>query len=137
MLRKIAEGYYKQGYNCAEAMLRAINMAWGLRLSDESLRLAAGFGGGMGCEDACGAMTGAVAGLSALLVKDKAHATPGFGALCAQWVETFTRDLGSSRCADLKPIMKTQETGCLETVNRAADSFQTFMRARDMISLEK
>ena len=64
MLRKIAEGYYKQGYNCAEAMLRAINMAWGLRLSDESLRLAAGFGGGMGCEDACGAMTGAVAGLT-------------------------------------------------------------------------
>ena len=86
MLRETAEGYYKQGYNCAEAMLRAINMAWGLRLSDESLRLAAGFGGGMGCEDACGAMTGAVAGLSALLVKDKAHATPGFGALCAQWV---------------------------------------------------
>ena len=79
MLRKIAEGYYKQGYNCAEAMLRAINLVWGLRLSDESLRLAAGFGGGMGCEDACGAMTGAVAGLSALLVKDKAHATPGFG----------------------------------------------------------
>ena len=34
MLRRIAEGYYKQGYNCAEAMLRAINMAWGLRLSD-------------------------------------------------------------------------------------------------------
>ena len=54
MLRETAEGYYKQGYNCAEAMLRAINMAWGLRLSDESLRLAAGFGGGMGCEDACG-----------------------------------------------------------------------------------
>ena len=52
-------------------------------------------------------------------------------------VETFTRDLGSSRCADLKPIMKTQEAGCLETVIRAADSFQTFMRARDMIPLEK
>lgn len=131
MLRDIAQGYYTQGYNCAEAMLRAINDTWALRLSDDSLRLAAGFGGGMGCEDACGAMTGAVVGLSALLVEDRAHTTPGFGALCADWVAAFMRDLGSSSCADLKPIFKTEETGCLETVLRAADSFEDFMRARD------
>ncbi len=128
MLKDIAGNYYKQGYNCAEAMLRAINELWALRLQEESLRLAAGFGGGMGCEDACGAMTGAVAGLSALLVKDRAHATPGFGARCARWVEVFTQDLGSSSCADLKPLFKTPQSGCLETVERAAESFETFMR---------
>lgn len=128
MLRDMAKAYYQQDYNCAEAMLRAINEAWALRLSDESLRLAAGFGGGMGREDACGAMTGAVMGLSRLLVKDRAHATPDFGALCARWVDSFTRDLGSSLCADLKPLLKTEEAGCLETVLRAADSFETFMK---------
>ena len=130
MLRDIAESYYKRDYNCAEAMLRAINDEWALNLSDESLRLAAGFGGGMGCEDACGAMTGAVAGLSAMLVEGRAHATPGFGAQCAEWVAAFRRDLGSSLCADLKPIFKTEEAGCLETVLRAADSFEQFMKER-------
>lgn len=130
-LRALAGGYYRQGYNCAEALLRAINEDRALRLSEDALRLAAGFGGGMGCGDACGAMTGAVAGLGALLVKGRAHQTPGFSELCAGWVEQFRRDLGSSLCAELKPKYKTAETGCLETVLRAADSFENYLLARE------
>ncbi len=129
LLRELAGGFYRQGYNCAEALLRGIDAYAGLGLSGEALRLAAGFGGGMGCGDVCGALTGAVMGLSALAVKDRAHNTPGFSELCAQWVESFRRNLGGTLCAELKPRYKTAEQGCLDTVLRAADSFENYVLA--------
>lgn len=131
-LRELAGRFYRQGCNCAEALLRGIDEYAALGLPEEALRQAAGFGGGMGCEDACGAMTGAVMGLSSLMVKDRAHSTPGLSRVCAQWVESFRRDLGGSLCAQLKPRYRTEEQSCLETVLRAADSFENYVLAEGL-----
>ena len=132
-LRERAKDYYQNDYNCAEAMLRAINDAYGLNLPEGSLHLAAGFGGGMGCEKACGALCGGIAALGPLLVTDKAHAAENFGAKCAQLVQAFERDLGSDLCADLKPRYRTDETRCLTTVELAADSFEQEMAAQGIL----
>lgn len=127
MLSDSACTYYNKGFNCAEAMLLAMNDEYSLNLPPESIRLVSGFGGGMGKELACGAMTGAIAGLGALLVKNRAKSTPGFSALCAAWVDAFTADLGSDLCSDLKPRFKTAPEGCAETVRLCALSFERFM----------
>ena len=49
------------------------NVAYKLGLDKEALKLASAFGGGMGIEDKCGALTGALMVLGKLFVKEKAH----------------------------------------------------------------
>ncbi len=49
MLRKIANDFYmNQNYNCGECILRAANKAYDLGLDERALKLASGFGTGMG-----------------------------------------------------------------------------------------
>ena len=59
--------------NCAEKMLYGANWAYDLKLTPEALKLAAGFGGGMGVESICGAITGGIMVLSHLYVKQRSH----------------------------------------------------------------
>ena len=68
MLEQIAEKYYKQGYNCAESVLRAGNEYYQLGLDENAIHAFAGFGGGLHCGDVCGALTGAIGALSAKYV---------------------------------------------------------------------
>ena len=128
MLTQKACAYYSQSYNCAEAMLLAINDEYNLGLPRESIKLVSGFGGGMGKQMACGAMTGAIAGLGQMLVRTKSKNSPGFSAICAAWVDTFTDDLGSDQCSVLMPRLKTDAQGCLETVRLTAQSFERFAK---------
>ena len=50
--------------NCCERILYGANQAYGLGLSDQALRVAAPFGGGMGIGTICGAVSGALMALS-------------------------------------------------------------------------
>ena len=50
MLRdRVKEYYLEKDYNCAETTLHCINDEYGLGLTDEQIKLASGFGAGMGC----------------------------------------------------------------------------------------
>ena len=54
MLRKIANDFYmNQNYNCGECILRAANKAYDLGLDERALKLASGFGAGMGFQLPC------------------------------------------------------------------------------------
>ncbi len=65
--QKLARARYKEGYNCAEAVLRAFREELNLDLDDNAIKIATGFGGGFGQAGcACGALSGAVMVLSLL-----------------------------------------------------------------------
>lgn len=130
MLRERAGYHYQAGRNCAEAMLLAMNEVYGLGLASESLRLVSGFGGGMGAEKACGALTGAVAALGEMLHEQRESDKAAFGQACAGWVSAFERDLGAIDCMPLKALYRQDDSGCLNTVERAADSFERFWASR-------
>lgn len=123
MLRDTAAAYYEQGMNCAEAMLLAINDEYRLGLDRGQVKLVSGFGGGMGCQDVCGALTGAVSAMGPLL-DDKAS----LGAACAAWVKAFGNALGDTNCARLKALHRDEQTRCRQTVILAADSFAAFIK---------
>ncbi len=132
LLEDKATEYYRADYNCAEALMRAINDVYALALSQESLRLVSGFGGGMGCQRACGALCSGIAALGPLKVQGRAHTTEGFGALCAAWVDAFIRDLGSDLCSDLKPLYRREGSGCLKTVQIGAVAFERFLAEQSL-----
>ena len=64
MAEEISKGYFRQGLNCAECVFRTFMDMHDSELPDSVIRLASGFGGGMGhTKHTCGAITGAVLAL--------------------------------------------------------------------------
>jgi len=64
---ELARGYFRQGLNCTECVLRAVMDIYETGLPDEILCLATGFGGGIGnSKNTCGGVSGAVMALGML-----------------------------------------------------------------------
>ena len=60
LLELLQKGYGKaMNLNCAEKILYGANWAYNMQLPPQALKIAAGFGGGMGAGAACGVVTGA------------------------------------------------------------------------------
>ena len=76
---EIARQYFLNGYNCAQAV--ALAFCDELALPPETaLRLVSGFGGGMGhTKNTCGAITGAVMALSAIVGRENPAAKETVG----------------------------------------------------------
>ena len=69
LLKLLQDGFGSaMDLNCAEKILYGANWAYNMKLPGEALKLAAGFGGGMGVESSCGVITGGVMVLSSLYV---------------------------------------------------------------------
>lgn len=118
----IHEGYGNaEDFNCAEKILNGANKAYNLNLSKETLKLAAGFGAGMGIESTCGALTGSVMVLSHLFVKERGHEGPRIKELTKELFATFEEKMGSIVCAPLKKDYRTEELGCKNVILAAAE----------------
>ncbi len=61
---EISRGYFRQGLNCSECVVRTFMDMHDTDLPESVIRLASGFGGGMGhTKNTCGAISGAVMAL--------------------------------------------------------------------------
>lgn len=66
-----AKNYFRQGLNCSECVMTAMLDNFDTGLPREVVKLATGFGGGMGhTKNTCGAITGAVMALSAMVGRE-------------------------------------------------------------------
>jgi len=85
-----AERLHSQGYNCAESVLGAV--AHALELEPPPMRIATGFGGGIGrTGDVCGAVTGAVMAMGWAKGRDQAQDKEAYAALSAM-IRSFLTD---------------------------------------------
>ncbi len=104
--------------NCSETVLHAADRVYGLNLPPEALKLAAGFGGGMGIEKTCGGLTGGVMALSAIFVKKSAHEGEYCKELTSEFLSRVTEEMGSLDCDYLKEHYRDDVTGCTPTVEK-------------------
>ena len=125
----IRELFLDGDYNCAETVLLWANERYGLRVAPEDVALVSGFGGGLGCGETCGALLGALAALSKTLVRERAHATPGFKEACAGLVDRFRAELGSIQCTELKEKYRRPDVRYLYVVERAAAVLDEYMHS--------
>ena len=123
MLRARADEYLKDWteptklYNCAEVTLRAMNDVYELGLSEQTLKTAAGFGGGMFTGDACGVVTGAAMGLAHLFANTSVpYKNRKLGEALKLWGAGFSELHGHTRCDLIKPM-----GGCQRLVSEAMD----------------
>ena len=118
----IKKGFGKdKKLNCAEKILYGANEAYNLGLDKESLKLVAGFGGGMGIESVCGALTGSIMVLSKLFVKDVAHESGKIKELTQELLHRYENEMGDIDCSPLKKNHRTLFSGCDKVIVKAAE----------------
>ena len=122
-----------QDYNCAETLLHAANDELNLGLTAEDIRMFAGFGGGCGCGELCGAVASALAVLSKLSVTDRAHRTEGFRDLCAKLMHEMEAEFGSVQCTPIKDKYRDPVVGCQNVVERAADVLEKLLKEQGIL----
>lgn len=98
-----AERQWASGLNCAESVLRGVCHAQEMDLTDQAMRMATPFGGGIGrSEDICGALMGGVMAIGVCLgrttpAEDKLKCYDAAGKL----YKLFLAQLGSTTCREL------------------------------------
>lgn len=103
--RSKAGNNFKNGLNCAEAILHAFNEILNYPLSRESLKIATGFGGGLGhagCQ--CGALTGSTMILGLLKGRnDSMQSRKEVYELAHSFHDRFALEFGGTCCRSLNP----------------------------------
>lgn len=122
MLRELIEsGFGKtEDYNCSERIIYGANKVYDLGLDENTLRVAAGFGGGMGTGRSCGAVLGALMAISAKHTVTVAHQSPEVKAMAADFQARFEEKLGTTMCVDLKEKYFEEDIGCHKVILAAA-----------------
>lgn len=123
MLLNAVKKYYDKDYdyNCAETILYAANEEYRLNLDKKALKTMAAFGGGMAVEGTCGALTGSLAVLGILFVKDKAHESDRIKELTKEYFQKFRDKLSTDNCIKLKELYRNDEIRCSHIVCAAAE----------------
>jgi C_GCAxxG_C_C family probable redox protein len=142
-VRQRARRNFSLGYNCSEAVFEALLGECDLHLPPDALRLATGFGGGVGLYgDTCGALTGAVLAVSAVhgrtslpdgegrevaeKSKEQFYGRPGIYRLFNQLPNRLAGKYGSTLCRDLTSkwqdrwLCREHALNCREIITDAA-----------------
>lgn len=142
-VRQRARRNFSRGYNCAEAVFEALLGELDLDLPPDAVRLATGFGGGVGLYgDTCGAVTGAVLAVSAVRgrralpdgevreaaskSKEQLYGRPGLYRIFNQLPNRMAQKYGSTLCRDLTAqwhgdwLCREHALSCREIITDAA-----------------
>lgn len=130
MLKDKAREYYQNGYNCAEAMIRATNDEYGLGINEAGLQSYGGFGGGMQCGNVCGAFCGALGAISAREIDSCAHDSETLNQMCNEFLQAAQEHFDSLLCDDIKPRLFEEGKGCVRTVEQTAELLERVLDAK-------
>ena len=118
----------KEDFNCAEKILYGANQAYHLNLDKNSLKMSAGFGGGMAIESVCGTLSAAIMVLGLLFVKNNAHESSKIKDLTQELFNTYREEMGDIDCGPLKANHRTEELKCKNVILKAAQILDTIVK---------
>lgn len=96
---ELAKYYFRNGYSCSEATVKAFNERYDLGIPGENHRIATGFGGGIGESGcACGCVTGCVMALSMLAGREQVHESNRMVFLAANELHRKFKEKNRSVC---------------------------------------
>lgn len=123
MLMDKINKYYTKEYdlNCAEVIIYAASDEYNMNLKSETLKTMSSFGGGMGIESVCGAITGSLSVLGILFTKERAHEGERVKNLCKEFFQKFEGKLSTNNCTQLKAKYKREDIGCRIMIETAAE----------------
>ena len=135
--RNAAGQYFKDGYNCSESILRAGSHLLGIQIDEQALRMATGFGGGIGHAGCiCGALASSVMLIG--LLKGRADATENREeayALSSEFHRRFQERFGATCCRALNPHeFETREhlVNCVKITGNTAKLLREFIDEKQL-----
>lgn len=130
MLIETLKKFYSKEYNlnCSETMLYAANEEYNLNLDKEALKIMAAFGGGMGIEGVCGAITGALGALGVIFVEEKAHESEKIKELSKEFIEEYIKRLGTDNCGELKKKYKNEDIRCWRMIQVSGEILEEMIK---------
>ena len=138
-MRNKAGNYFKEGYNCAEAMFLTYRELLAPELDPSLVKLFTGYGSGVGESGCmCGALTGAIAALNMIkgrttneISRDEAYL------LAREFTEKFTDKYGATCCRVLNPYpFETKEhlVNCLKITGTTSKLLMDFLNEKGLVS---
>lgn len=119
LLARAEELFLRQNHNCAEAVYAAAAEVLGTGSADPAVKRALGaFGGGLSSGSFCGALAGAAAFLGERYSEGLGHDSPAMGARVRALIESLAGELGSTDCAALRPVFRSDERKCMSLLGR-------------------
>ena len=136
--RNAAGQYFKNGYNCSESIVRAGVDLLGIKLDEQALRMATGFGGGIGHAGCvCGALAASVMVLG--LLKGRAAATESREEaydLSGEFHRRFQERFGATCCRALNPHeFETREhlVNCVKITGNTMALLAGFLQEKELL----
>ncbi|HWR05505.1 C-GCAxxG-C-C family (seleno)protein [Sporomusa sp.] len=135
--KELAEQNFKAGYNCAEAVARTFRDMLNLNIPDEALKMASGFGGGLGHAGCmCGALSGATMVLGMLQGRASNDQNRGPVYSSAQeFHNIFSEQFGAACCR----VLNCHEFGspeqrqtCLKITSTTAELLSKYIQGKQL-----
>ena len=122
------ELFIDQNKNCAEAVYLAACERYDLPKSQDALKVAGIFGGGIGTERLCGAVAGAVAAIALKYSDGNARTSTEMKDRSVAFMKEFLAHYeGTDLCKDIKPIHFKEGVRCLSVVEETLDILDKHM----------
>ncbi|HML38345.1 MAG TPA: C-GCAxxG-C-C family (seleno)protein [Bacillota bacterium] len=136
--RNKAGNYFKEGYNCAEAIFLTYREYLAPEMDPSMVKLMTGFGGGLGHSGCmCGALTGAVTALNMLKGRETNRGSREEAyQLAKEFDERFEEKFGASCCRILNPHpfgSPEQKTNCLKVIGNTSRLLMEFLDEKGLV----
>ncbi|MCY6959218.1 C-GCAxxG-C-C family (seleno)protein [Clostridium brassicae] len=118
-MSKAAE-FFKQGYNCAESIIKAVNEEKGLNIP---ISVASAFGGGMAVGSTCGAITGAMIALGAIKGRESSEEVNESREVARKIMNKINEDYGTTNCKELKK----KGISCIEIIDYSYEVIKEYI----------
>jgi len=113
--------------NCAEAMVYSANEYYNLELSDDALKMAAGFGGGIYEKHLCGIVSGAICVLG-IIFKNKTFNDANLLEITVnEFKSEFRSKYDKLECNYLLDNYYSENKGCNDMIENAAEMLKTII----------
>ncbi len=137
-MRNRAGNYFKEGYNCAEAIFLTYRELLAPEMDPAMVKLFTGFGGGVGEAGCmCGALMGSIAALNMLKGRETNQTSRNEAyRLAREFTEKFTEKYGATCCRALNPHpFETREhlTNCLKITGNTSKMLMEFLEEKGLI----
>lgn len=131
-MKQAAGQNFRDGYNCSEAIVRAFRDAMQADISDEALKMASGFGGGLGHAGClCGALTGGIMVLGMLEGRaNKEQSREPIYTNAHEFHDLFREKFGATCCRVLNPHefdSKDHLRNCIKITGKTAELLSEYI----------
>lgn len=112
--------FHKEGYNCAESMIKAVNEEKELNVP---VSIASPFGTGMSVGDTCGAITGALMVLGAIKGRESSEEKNFSISIAREIMKEIKEEYGTFQCKELKK----NGVSCKEIIGYTYEALQKYI----------